>query len=112
MKIKRQKTFTNPLGGTHNGLAANGVTSDKALNTTRMQADLGMFGPNGNSVGASFKRAPIMTGDFASMSNKNNLKAYKYLIKNDRLQDFRTNYGKKGYRIEDVKKEMKQNGEW
>jgi hypothetical protein len=77
-----------------------------------MQADLGMFGPNGNSIGSSFKRAPIMTGDFASMSNKNNLKAYKYLLKNDRLQDFRTNYGKKGYRIKDIKKEMKQNGEW
>lgn len=75
-----------------------------ALQSAEMQKNLG--------IGTKLKNTPIMTGDFAATSYRNNKKVYNYLNNNNRLQDFRNNYGSKGYRIKDIKKEMKQNGSW
>lgn len=75
-----------------------------SYHTAKLQEKLGVSKVPGLSA--------IRHGDISAEKHNDLKKVYNYLSKNGRLEDFRGNYGKKGYRIKDIKSEMKGKNIW
>ena len=69
----------------------------------RLQKNLGIKSRLGHS--------PLITGDVIN-DYSTNKRVYNHLMNTGRLDEFKSNYGKKGYRVKDIKKEMKSQGLW
>lgn len=72
-----------------------------------------------NDMGVGFKarstalfRGDLMAGGGSASNYDDIKKVHTYLNSSGKIDDFRQNYGKKGYLLKDVKEEMKNNGAW